>query len=153
MMMHALYTLSVIVHVLAACAWIGAMIFFVAVVVPILRRKEYSAIRPGLVRFVGRRFGKLGWTSLAVLLVTGVSNLGLRGIGLSTLESPSFWQADAGRALACKLTFVALVLASTIAHDALAGRSRHLAAWLGRATLLFSLIVVAFAVWLVRGLP
>jgi uncharacterized membrane protein len=152
-MIHALYTLSVIVHVLAACAWIGAMIFFVVIVVPIVRREEYSAIRAGLVQQVGRRFGQLGWTALAVLLVTGVSNLALRGIGLSTLESLSFWQTDFGHTLAYKLTFVALVLASTIAHDAFAMRSRHVAAWLGRATLLFSLMVVAFAVWLVRGLP
>jgi len=35
----------------------------------------------------------------------------------------------------------------------LALRSRIAPVWLGRATLLFSVGAVAFAVWLVRGLP
>jgi len=50
---HTLFTLSLIAHVLAACAWVGAMIFFAAVVVPVLRQKEYAGVYADLVRRVG----------------------------------------------------------------------------------------------------
>jgi|SRR5579859_6893155 len=151
--MHLLYTSSVLLHVLAACTWIGAMVFFAAVIVPLIRRPELASVRTDLVRRLGKRFRWLGWGALGVLLVTGASNLALRGIGATALTSAAFWQSDFGRALAYKLVFVALALASTALHDVFALRSRALSAWLGRATLLFSVGAVAFAVWLVRGLP
>jgi hypothetical protein len=122
-------------------------------VVPLLRRPELASVRMELVRRVGRRFRVLGWSALGVLLVTGVSNLLLRGIGPGAWASGAFWATDFGRALAYKLAFVVLAVASTALHDVFALRSRAVSAWLGRATLLFSLGAVAFAVWLVRGLP
>jgi uncharacterized membrane protein len=151
--MHALYTLSVIVHVIAACAWIGGMVFFAAVLLPVLRREEHDAVRRALILSVGRRFRVSGWVSLGLLVVTGVSNVVLRGGGSMAVVSPVFWHTAFGHVLVCKLAFVALVLVSVATHDALASRSRRVSAWLGRAALLFSLAVVALAVWLVRGLP
>jgi copper resistance protein D len=151
--MHALYTTSVIVHIVAACTWVGALVFFAAVVVPTIRRDEYAVVRGPLVRTLGRRFRMLGWASLALLLATGVSNLLLRGIGFDAIFSMSFWATDFGGTLAHKLVFVALALLSTVAHDLFALRSRRLSSWLGRATLLFSIGAVVFAVYLVRGMP
>jgi len=151
--MYLLYTSSVLLHVLAASTWVGSMIFFAAAVVPLLRRPELASVRMELVRRIGGRFRVLGWSALGVLLVTGVSNLLLRGIGPSSWASSAFWATDLGRALAYKLAFVALALVSTALHDMFALRSRIVSAWLGRATLLFSLGAVTFAVWLVRGLP
>lgn len=151
--MEWLYTTSVIVHVLAACTWVGALVFFAAVVVPTIRRAEYAPVRATLVGVLGRRFRILGWTALGILVTTGASNLLLRGIGFDTLGSPAFWRTGIGHALAWKLVFVALALASTAAHDFYALRSRQASSWLGRATLLFSMGAVAFAVYLVRGIP
>ena len=155
MAVHALYTISVYVHVVAACAWVGSMLFFTAVVVPVLRRPEQAAAAGELVRQVGMRYRTFGWLCIGTLLVTGVLNLGLRGVGLDTLTSGPFWADGFGRALAYKLTAVAVVLALTIAHEALSlrPRTRRLARWLGRLTLLASLLVVLLAVWLVRGMP
>jgi len=151
--MQTLYSFSVFLHVLAACVWIGSMVFFAAVAIPVLRRPEYRGVFPDLVRQLGGRFRRLGWGALTVLVVTGVGNLALRGIGMDALTSSSFWSSEFGHALACKLGFVLLVIASTASHDALAMRSRRASAFLGRAALLFSLVVVLFAVSLVRGLP
>lgn len=86
-------------------------------------------------------------------MASGVSNLLLRGIGLDALSSATFWRTDFGRILAYKLVFVALAVLSTAAHDVFALRSRRVSSWLGRTTLLFSLGAVAFAVYLVRGMP
>ena len=168
--MHALYTLSVFVHILAASAWIGAMIFFGVAVIPVIRRPEYASVFTGLVRHVGARFRVLGWACVAVLVATGISNLALRGIGVAQLSSAAFWSADFGRTLAYKLAAVLLVVLATGAHDILVGaramrrlecdpassaaqRARRVASWLGRTTLLLSLAVLLLAVWLVRGLP
>ena len=123
-----------------------------------------------LVRGVGARFRLLGWSSLGVLAVTGVINLAARGIGVAELSSATFWQSDFGRALMYKLTAVVLVVVATAVHDLLVGkralgrialdprgpaavRSRRIASFIGRATLLLSLVVLLFAVWLVRGIP
>lgn len=151
--MQVLYTTSVILHVLAACTWVGALVFFAGVVIPTVRREEYATVRAQLVRAVGRRYRVLGWLSLSVLVATGVTNLLLRGFGFDVLASAGFWRTDFGRTLAHKLVFVALALLSTAAHDFLALRSRRVSSWLGRATLIFSLGAVVFAVYLVRGMP
>jgi uncharacterized membrane protein len=148
--MHVLYTLSVFVHVLAACAWIGAMIFFAVAVVPVVRRPEYRSVFADLVRRVGARFRVLGWTCIVLLVATGVANLALRGV-LGQLATGAFWATDFGHALAYKLVFVVLVVLATAAHDLLSGARS--ARWLGRSTLLLSLGVLLFAVWLVRGMP
>jgi copper resistance protein D len=154
-LVHVLYTISVYVHVVAACAWTGSMLFFSIVVVPVLRRPEQAAAAGALVRQVGMRFRAFGWACIGTLLVTGVLNLALRGVRLDTLASGSFWADGFGRALACKLAAVVLVLVLTVTHDALSLRpqARRIASWLGRLTLLASLLVVLFAVWLVRGMP
>ena len=168
--MHALYFLSVWVHIVAASVWIGSMAFFALVVAPVLRRAENRDALGPMVRSLGLRFRVLGWACLAVLIVTGATNLWLRGVGLGLLAEGAFWRTEFGRALAYKLALVVAVVVSTVAHEALFTRSalRHLgaaptspaalrrravASWLGRATLLLSLAVVLFAVALVRGLP
>jgi putative copper export protein len=154
-LVHTLYTISVYVHVIAACGWIGSMLFFSVVVVPVLRRSAQAAAAAALVRQVGMRFRTFGWTCIGTLLVTGALNLGLRGVGLDTLTSGAFWAEGFGRVLACKLVAVIVVLGLTVTHDALSLRpeARRIASWVGRLTLLASLLVVLFAVWLVRGMP
>ena len=154
-MLHALYTISVYVHVVAACAWVGSMLFFSTVLVPVLRRPEQAAAAGPLVRLVGLRFRTFGWVCIGTLLATGVLNLGMRGVGLDTLTSGPFWADGFGRALAYKLISVVVVVGLTGVHDALSLRpqARRLASWLGRLTLLASLLVILFAVWLVRGMP
>lgn len=132
------------------------MIFFAAAVIPVVRRPEYATVFAPLVRRLGGRFRIVGWSSLLVLVATGAINLRLRGIRLEQLASGAFWSAGFGRTLGCKLLAVTLVLLTTAAHDALSakrGGSRRVASWLGRATLVLSLLVLLLAVWLVRGMP
>jgi uncharacterized membrane protein len=168
--MHTLYTLSVFLHVLAACAWIGAMVFFAVVVVPVMRQPEFATVTTILVRRIGARYRTFGWASIGVLVVTGFANLALRGFGVSDLLSAPFWSTPFGRTLATKLVFVAVTVLATASHDLLFGartmallardpaspaarRVRRTASWLGRATLALSICVLLFAVWLVRGMP
>ena len=150
--MQTLYTFSVFIHVLAACAWIGAMIFFTVAVIPVVRRPEFRSVFTEIVGAVGARFRILGWTCLVVLIATGMSNLALRGV-LPQLTMREFWVTDFGRTLAIKLIAVLLMVMATGAHDLLSKRRRRTASWLGRSTLVLSVTVLLLAVWLVRGVP
>lgn len=163
-----MFVVLVWLHIVAATAWVGSMIFFAAVAVPVLRKPEVRAAAPRLIRLLGARFRVLGWVSLSVLIVTGITNLVARGIGWTTLGDATFWGTSFGRSLAYKLGLVAFVLVATVAHELLAGRraldtlerdptspeavrTRLVASWLGRAVMLASLAILFFATTLVRG--
>jgi putative copper export protein len=154
--MSTLYAVTVTIHILAAALWIGGMGAFALVVVPAARRSLGEGEARGLLRAVGFRFASVGWWALGTLFVTGVANLGFRGV-LPLLATASFWRTPFGTTLAAKLTFVVFVVLASLAHarDAKhpspSGRAR--ASRLGRATLLLSTVVVLFGVLLVRGAP
>jgi len=162
-----LYVPSVWLHVVAATVWVGSMVFFAAVVVPVARRADVRAAAPLLFRVMGARFRVLGRISLGVLIVTGVSNLYLRGIGTDVMGYAEFWATPFGRTLSYKLVFVTATLAATTLHEWTASRttlahgpgsdeaerSRRLASWVGRGIMVASLCILFFAVTLVRGLP
>lgn len=159
--MTALYLLSVTIHVLAAMLWVGGMGFFALVVVPVVRRHAGDAQVRELVRGVGMRFASVGWVALGTLIVTGVCNLGFRGL-LPALATGDFWRSSFGHVLAMKLTVVAAVLVVSLLHAREARRAAAGAATetqragtnrLGRATFLLSVLVVVLAVMLVRGAP
>ncbi len=161
------YLISIWLHILAAATWIGAMVFFAAVVVPLLRRDELRAHAPMLIRSMGARYRVLGWISLVVLIVTGVANLYFRGISVAVLSEARFFAQGFGKWLAWKLALVLVVLVLTVLHEVVVGkgalnafqhgnqtraeRARRAASWIGRTTMLVSLAIVWFAVLMVRG--
>ncbi len=161
--LHALYVLSVTVHVLAAALWVGGMGFFALVVVPIVRRAMDPERASAVLREAGLRFNKVAWICLGVLAATGVCNLYCRGL-LPAILTAEFWSTAFGRALAVKLGVVAFVVAASAAHavdarrppvpaGAEVARARRRMTLLGRSILLFSVAVVALGVVLVRGAP
>lgn len=162
----SLYYVSVTVHVLAAMLWLGGMFFLGAVGAPVLRAVEPPALRSELFRRLGERFRMVGWTTLAVLVVTGGTNLHFRGLLRADLWSdPEFWRTPWGTALFWKLLAVGVMIAISAVHDfvqgpaaarleagtprALAARTR--AAWLARVNAAVGLVLVIAAVRLARG--
>lgn len=162
----SLYHLNVTIHVLAALLWLGGMFFLAAVGAPVLRKVEPAALRAQLFRNLGERFRRVGWLSIAVLVVTGVLNLHFRGVlALSVLTDGEFWGTPWGRALAWKLGAVAAMLVVQALHDFVLGpaasrlepgspaalAARRKAALLARVSAVLGLIVVIAAVRLARG--
>ena len=147
------YVFCVALHMTAAAAWVGGMLFFAVVAVPVLRRPEVAAARPALLSALGPRFRRYGWIAVALLLVTGVLNLRFRGIDWATLADRRFWGTGFGHTLAWKLGFIALALLGSVVHEVAArhGHAGRVASWSGRVILLASLLVVFLAVSLVRG--
>ncbi|MFN8488688.1 MAG: DUF4149 domain-containing protein [Caldilineaceae bacterium] len=166
--MKILYLLSVWLHILAAMTWLGGMLFFVIVLVPVTRHPAYREVAGELVQRVGVRFRWLGWLCFGLLIATGTVNLINRGVTWASLVDAHFWNGSFGRTLGMKLFLVAIILAASAYHDFYVGpeataawqampnssRARRLrlqARWMGRINLLLALLVVALAVILVRG--
>lgn len=166
--MRELYLFSVWLHVLAAATWIGGMVFLGLVLVPVLRKpplRDHSAL---MLYRTGMRFRQVGWVSLALLVLTGLINLEVRGYGWVNVWDGSLWQGGWGHALLAKLVLVCVVLLLSAVHDFYVGpravaqlesdpstaqshRLRRAASWMGRLTLLLSLAILALAVTLPRG--
>jgi len=164
------YHLSVFLHILAATVWIGGLVFFAVVAVPLIRNKEFSGAAPRIVEWMGTRFRYVGWLTLGLLVLTGYTNLVYRGLALSDWLKPVMWTGYFGTALAYKLVFVAIILIVSAVHDfyigpratriwkesptsAKAAVYRLAASWIGRLNLILALAVLACAVMLVRGIP
>ena len=167
--MHALYLLSVCIHILAATVWVGGMLFLVLVVVPWLRKggRTNAAI---FLRETGERFRNVGWVCFLVVLVTGSFNLWVRGVRFSSFGNAEWLGSSFGKTVIAKLSVFALVLAISAVHDFVAGpratvaieanprsteaqQARRRASMLGRFNVLLALILVAAGVMLVRGVP
>lgn len=168
--MHALYLVSVFLHVLAATTWLGGMLFLVLVVVTWLRAGGASGSAGSFLRETGTRFRAVGWACFGVLLPTGVFQLFVRGVRLTSFVDPTFLGSAAGKVLVAKLALVALVILLSAVHDFGVGpaattaiaeapgstraeRLRRRASLLGRANALLALVIVALAVMIVRGVP
>ncbi|MBL8957987.1 MAG: DUF4149 domain-containing protein [Myxococcaceae bacterium] len=161
------YELSVWLHVLAACAWVGGMVFLVVVLVPVVKRGD-AALAAALIEGSGRRFRTLGWVCLGTLLATGTLNMHFRGIHFGDFFDGSFAQNPVARPLALKLLLFAAVLALSAVHDFLVG-PRATAAWrrapsspearagrrqaslFGRVNGVLALLIVLLAVFVARG--
>lgn len=167
---HAVYILSVVLHILAAITWIGGMVFLVLVAVPLLRRPELRDQAGTLMSVLGLRFRTVGWIALGTLVATGVVNLHFRGFTLGQIFDGEVFAGEWGKTLAHKLTLVATVLALGGVHDFWIGpkatrlmreakpeaqaereRLRRVASILGRVTFVLAIAIVWFAVRLVRG--
>ena len=106
------------IHLLAAMIWVGGQLFLVLVLQPVLRRELPAAQRIQLVATVGRRYGYISWTALALLVITGFLNgvhRHLQWTALPTADSPY------AHTLLVKLGFVALVLILTVLHGQVVG--------------------------------
>ena len=161
------YYLLVTVHVLAALLWLGGMFFLGLVGAPVLRAVEPPALRQRLFHQLGLRFRAVGWSAIAVLVVTGVALLHARGLlrWSGVFGSAAFWGTGLGVALAAKLAAVTVMVVVSLVHDfllgpaagratpdsALAIRLRRRAALLARVNALVGLLLVAAAVRLARG--
>lgn len=168
--MQFFYFVSVWLHLLAAVVWIGGMVFLGVVLVPALRRGEYSQIGASLIHWTGMRFRLVGWICLALLVSTGIINLFYRGIGWTELTSFEFWRTSFGTVLGAKLVLLAVILLLSLVHDfAIGPRAANLlrtrpssdeartlrrqASWIGRVNLLLAVAVVALGTMLIRGTP
>jgi uncharacterized membrane protein len=113
-----IYNVLVYLHLFAALLWLGGMFFLGLVGAPVLRSIESVEMRQRLFNDLGVRFRNVGWAAIAVLLLTGMSILEVRGIFRSgAFVDAAFWRTPFGMALAVKLAMVASMVALSAYHD------------------------------------
>ncbi len=153
-------------HITLAGIWLGSQVFL-ALIIPILRRRLDGPVYADILHAIGVRLRWLGWISIAGLVITGVLNLGHLGYTWADAFNGHLWTGAFGRVLMHKLGLVVLIIALMAVHDLWLGPKftrrlqsaddpdteplRKWAAWLGRITVILTLLVFYFAVTLVRG--
>jgi copper resistance protein D len=162
-MIRPMYSVLVVLHLLAAVTWIGGMVFLSLVLAPLVRGRKAAPEFMALFRSAALRFRPIVWVAIAVLLATGPMLLSLRGISAT---SPASWPGI----VTVKLTLVGLLLFLTLLHDLVFGpQVRRVSAipdaqrtagervifrtarWLPRLSLLIALVVVIAAAMLARS--
>ncbi len=63
------------VHIVAVAVWLGPQFFMFVVTVPAVRVIEDPAVRLRVMKVIVTRFGWLAWAAMAVIVLSGVSNL------------------------------------------------------------------------------
>ncbi len=150
--------LSLFLHIVAALFWIGGMLFLTLIIAPFLKTIQDAKEQSRIYQSVGRGFRLWGWVAISILVITGSLNLHLMGIPLSNLIDPSFHSTPYGKTLAIKISFVLLIISTSLIHDFIFGpKARNssgysnIAKWLGRSNLFIALAIVLFAVFLRLG--
>jgi len=163
-----MYYLSLYIHILSAIFWIGGMLFTVAVLVPASRHKIIAPNRGTFFKIIGEKFSLISWILFLILIITGATNLTTRGFNLGLFLDSNFWQAGFGYYLGIKLMLFSAVLIISGLHDFHFGPKaaqlmnsspgstktqtfRKISSWLGRLNLLFGLLILYFAIRVVRG--
>ena len=145
-------------HLTAAAVWVGSQLFLGLVVAPSLRALPNQADRVALLTAVTRRYGYLGWVSLAVIALTGLDRVRRTFPSLDLL----FGDGAYSHAIAAKLALGAAIMLLTAVHTWVVGprllraitngqdarSQRRTSLVLSTATLLASLAVL----WIVAGL-
>ena len=161
--MPLIWVATISLHILAAVAWIGGMLFLSFVLAPLVRSRQATSEAVALFRSSARRFRLIVWGAMAVLLMTGPPLLAQREIALM---HPSTWP----QIVAVKLGLVAVLFFFTFSHDLFLGPkfSRITAIpacarttweqtvlasarWLPRLSLLIALAVIVAAAILARS--
>jgi len=124
------------------------MLFIALVMVPITRRLEDQTLRTRLIHDTGLRFRTVGWTAIGVLVVTGLLNLWMHPVLLSSTRF--HW----------KVGLVVLALILSAFHDFVLGpragapgadpSARVRASWVARLNVLVVLAIVALGLSLFR---
>ena len=158
-----LYRVAVSIHVLSAVVWVGGVLFMGMIAVPAAKRFD-DELRRKLLDVLGRRFRPVGWTCLALLVLTGGWLMWNWGARWDTLVDLSFFDHAHTQNLGYKLILVAVMLVVSGLHDFWLGprateegrtdeeiaKDRKLAGWLGRITGILVILIVVLAVTVAR---
>jgi len=149
-------------HILAAVAWIGGMLFLSLILVPVFKREGFAGERRVLFQTLAVRFRMVVWVSITVLVTTGSLLLTAR---VGSLAEPGSWPL----VLKLKLVLVVLLIALTAVHDFWLGPKVaelmraspanrgateqmlvRLSPWIARLGLVLALIILLLAVAVAR---
>ncbi len=161
-MSHQIYVLSVFIHIVSACIWLGGMLFLILAFIPGIKNHPDKV---DLIASVSLKFRTIGTIALVLLLISGYIQLEYRGI---QWDIDFFLNNTFGKIAGLKiLVFIGIILIS-IFHDYFLGskaieawkkdpehsetlRLRNLSRLMGRTSFLLAIIAVFLGVLISRG--
>ncbi|MGM5470296.1 hypothetical protein ACS386_08460 [Flavobacteriaceae bacterium LMO-SS05] len=161
-MSHGVYIVSVFFHIVAACLWLGGMLFLILAFIPGIKKHPDKV---SLISAVSLKFRVVGTIALIVLLITGVIQLEYRGVQWTMEYFTSF---TFGIITGLKIIIFISILSISLIHDFYIGtraikiwkthpddpktiKLRTLSRLLGRINFILALVAVFLGVVLVRG--
>ena len=108
---HGLYVFSVFVHVIAACMWIGGMLFLILAFIPGIKNHPDKV---SLIAEVSMKYRRLGAMALVLLAVTGWLQLEYRGVQWSV---GYFTGTAFGKTAGLKILLFACIVSISLVHD------------------------------------
>jgi putative copper export protein len=149
------YYISVWLHIIGGAFWIGGMLFLPLVLLPGI--KDHPD-RKNLLMATGLKFRFYGYIVLAMMFITGLLNIYLRGLSFSF---NFFIMTRYGQLVELKIILFVLMITISLLHDLIVGRKaveqmenkniKLIARWTGRLLLLISLIMAYIGVVISRG--
>jgi len=103
--------LSNYLHILAMSVWVGGMFYIMLVEVPVLRMSLGASEFSSNMTLLGKRFQKVGWILLIILLVTGLSNIMLEDSIADMMKNENY-----SKSIAAKLILFTLMIINTAIH-------------------------------------
>lgn len=103
--------LSNYLHVLAMAVWVGGMFYIMLVEVPVLRSSLGASEFSSNMTLLGKRFQKVGWILLIILLITGLSNIMLEDSIADMMKNENY-----SKSIAAKLILFTLMVLNTAIH-------------------------------------
>lgn len=153
--MNTLYHISVWFHIIGVSFWIGGMLFLPMVLLPAIKNHPD---RRNLLMQTGLKFRFFGYIVLGLLLLTGISNMFLRGVDVSW---KFIFESRYGHLVITKVILFLSILAVSLIHDVQARKRlstdeeqrkfKIIAQWSGRILLIISLVMAFIGVVLSRG--
>lgn len=160
-----LYFLLLILHVLSAMIWVGGMIFYVIVFIPVIRNPELKDQKLRLLQLTAIQFRNISYYIFSVLILSGTGILYLKGFFQNGINL-ELWISNIGYMFITKIILFTILFLSSLYHDFVTGpktftylttdpvrfeRYRKTSSFFGRFNLLVSLTIAIFGIFVSRG--
>lgn len=116
------YTLSVFLHIVSACLWLGGMLFLILVFIPGIKNHPDKV---NIIAKVSLKFRTAGVVALVILLITGIIQLDYRGAQWTLYY---FTHTQFGKIAGLKILVFAGIISISVIHDYYLG-NRAIEAW------------------------
>lgn len=159
------YFIFLILHVFSAMIWIGGMIFYVIVVMPVIRNSEFTNQKLKLLQFTALQFRKISYFIFLIFVVSGTGLLYEKGF-FSFESGFRLWTSNIGLMFLFKIGLFTVLFLSSLYHDFVTGpktfvyfatdpllheKYRKTSAFFGRFNLLLSVSMAILGILVSRG--
>lgn len=160
-----LYFILLILHVLSAMIWVGGMIFYVIVFIPVIRNPELKDQKLRLLQLTAIQFRNISYFIFAIFIFSGTGILYSKGFFQNGINW-ELWASNIGFMFIAKIGLFTVLFLSSLYHDFVTGpktftylttdpvrfeRYRKTSSFFGRFNLLVSLTIAIFGIFVSRG--